>query len=189
MKRLSLSKFLLLLLMLPLIWSCKKEKNEPDVFNTPTAELRQASLEAAISGSFTDSFIIYEGSEYPDEGITGLYDLNENNLIIQSSRITTFTLMFQFIAGIPSLEVGVYNLVVGEDESVGIYSNGSIPTGPLTLNTGILNITEVESVPASLAGANARYVSGNFFFNMVDDDAGTSVEAEGSFTDVLVLMY
>jgi len=187
----SFRRFLPVCLIVLLVFAgCKKDKDPvPTTPDSPQPTLRQASLQANITGSFTDAFTIYEGSEYPDEGITGQYSNNDNILTIQSSRITTFTLMFQFIVGIPSLSVGDYALIVGEGQSVGIYSNGSIPTGPLTLNTGILNITAVDAVPANLAGSNARYVSGVFFYNMVDDDAGTSVEAEGSFTDVLVLIY
>jgi hypothetical protein len=168
---------------------CKKDKDEPNIIITPPAELRQASLEVDITGSFTDSFTIYEGSEYPDESITAQYSIDDNFLTIQAEESAFTSLIFQFIVGIPSLEVGFYSLIVGEDQSVGLYSNQSIPTGDLTLSSGILNITAVDPVPAELAGSNARYVSGSITFTFEDENAVNSVEANGSFTDVLVLMY
>lgn len=190
MNKISISKLLLLLLVFALMWSCKKKNDDPNIDNTPPApELRQASLEANISGDYTDSFVIHKGSDYPDENITAQFTISDNFLTIQTEQNTSAPLSFQFIAGISSLEIGIYALIVGENESVGLYSNENIPTGALELVTGILNITSVDAVPSELAGSNTRYVSGTFSFNMVDDVAGASVEAEGSFTDVLVLMY
>jgi hypothetical protein len=188
----SLKRFLPVCLIVLLVFAgCKKDKdpvpNNPD---TPQPTLRQASLQANITGSFTDSFTIYEGSEYPDEGITGQYSINQNDLTILAQRTSNSVLSFQFIASISSLEIGIYALIVGENESVGSYSNSGIPTGVLSLSTGgILNITTVDAVPANLAGSNARYVSGSFNFTMEDENALSSVEANGTFTDVLVLMY
>jgi len=188
----SFKRFLPVCLIVLLVFAgCKKDKDP--VPTTPDPQqpiLRQASLEANITGSFTDSFTIYEGSEYPDEGVTGQYSINQNDLTIQAEQTSNSVLSFQFIASIPSLEIGIYALIVGENESVGSYSNSGIPTGVLSLSTGgILNITAVDAVPANLAGSNARYVSGAFTFTLEDENAVNSVEANGSFTDVLVLMY
>jgi len=167
--------------------SCKKEKDEPNIIITPPAELRQASIEATVSGSFTDAFTIYEGSEYPDEGISAQYGFNF--LTIQANRNYGSSLIFQFIAGVPTLEIGINALTVGQGESVALYNNDGIPTGALELHSGILNITAVDPVPTELTIVNARYVSGTFNLTMVDDNTIFSVEVNGSFTDVLVLMY
>jgi hypothetical protein len=177
-------------MVLPLMFSCKKDKEEPNISNTPPpAELRQASIEVAVSGSYTDSFVIHQGSEDPNESLTGQYDLNQNTLTITSNRTTTSTLSLVFVAVIPSLTIGNYALIVGEDESVGSYSNSNIPTGLLTLTIGNLNITVVDAVPASLGSSSTRYVSGTFFFEMENEDGSESVEVNGSFTDVYVTLF
>ena len=188
MKTISLTQLLLVLLLLPVMWSCKKDKDSlPTNQNPAQPTLRQASLEANITGAQIDSFIISLGDEVNDGGLSASYFTNENKFSIASIRAAdSYTLMFSFDAIMPSLEIGVNALTVGENESLGSYFNSNFSTQTFLMTSGNLNITAVDNVPPSVSSLNSKYVSGTFFFTMENDDSGATVEAEGSFTDVLV---
>jgi hypothetical protein len=188
MTRITISKYLIVLLTLPLMWSCKKDKDPvPTNQNPPAPTLREASFQAEVSGDFEETISFNYNGTTTETGLTGFYKSIENELSIYAlQNIGSNIRGINFRSQINAVSIGTHSL---GNFSWGntTYENTELSTGSFTVQSGTIEFTNVENVPAGLYGfLEGKYVTGTFSMSLSNSNS-QNVIITGSFSDIGVV--
>jgi len=188
MKTIKFIRILSFLLVLPIMWSCKKDKDPvPTQTDPPEPTLRQATFQALVTGDFEEIVEFTFDGTTTETSLLGTYKSVENEFSLYALR-TEGTNIFgiNIRAEMNSLSVeshGLNNFNWGNTT----YENTALSTGNFQVQTGTIVITSVEDVPAGLYGfLSGKYIAGTFSMSLANSNS-QNVSITGSFTDVGVI--
>jgi hypothetical protein len=185
MIKITISKFLIVLLTLPIMWSCKKDKDPSPTNPTPTT-VRQATFQAEVSGDVDDSISITYNGNSGGSSVAGNFEASENRFsIVANQTFDTYQKIIGLSTELASVSVGTHMLGNYSWNNT-TYSNPNLSTSNFILQSGSIEFTDVDDVPSGLLGVlTGKYVSGTFIMTLTNTES-QNVSISGTFNDVLI---